>query len=188
MSDSSDSHRERLKYYRKTANQMASMHSIESDYYSTLHLWLNGGGVVFSAFLLTLAMVDDGLVQASFGIESETLKWIMAALAFFNFSITLILLTLRPGSQASAHREAVEHYARAKRAIDHLQEEENISALETNRFQEEYWNTQNLPKIKDRRFLRLKQAHLIKMAVSNALEQSPHDSISQIKKNLASKK
>ena len=189
MNNYSDPHRKQLKEFRRLANQMASMHSMESDRYSNYAQWLSVGGLVFSAFLLALAMICELFVQRTIGISPDAFKWIMGLLAFLNFSIILILLAWRPFNHAAAHREAVERYTRIKREIDNiLENQSDISIETTNNLKDAYLDTSDQPKIKDSRFNKLKQAHLIKVEVSRALSVNPHKTIRNIKKELAKPK
>lgn len=177
--------REKLENTKRVANQNTDMHSTETDRYESWSLYLNSFVLLFSAFLLSLSLASEDFIQRTIYLTSDMYKWALAVLATFNFSITLILLAWRPDFKAAQHKEALAHFSRSQHRIDiALSDSELLKKEEVEAIINEYMDTDHLPKISDKRFNKLKQRHLVKVAVSKELSKNPHRCICAIKRYL----
>ncbi|MFZ2725058.1 MAG: hypothetical protein WAX77_02270 [Methylococcaceae bacterium] len=167
--------REKLENTKRVANQNADMHASEADRYSSWYLSLMCFGLIFTAFLLALSLAPDDFIQRTTGIFSDYYKWLLTILCFLNFSVTLVLLAWRPDYKAAQHEEALSHFSRLRHKIDIVLSDNKILTKEVvEDIINEYIDTEHLPKISDSRFNKLKQKHLIKVAVSKELSENPH--------------
>jgi hypothetical protein len=177
--------REKLENTKRVANQNADMHSAETDRYEFWSLFLNCFVLLFSAFLLSLALASEDFIQRTVSLTPDMYKWALAVLAFLNFSITLILLAWRPGFKAAQHKEALAHFSRSRHRIDvALSDNGHFKKEEVEAIINEYMDTEHLPKISDNRFNKLKQRHLVKVSISKELSNNPHRCIFLIKRYL----
>lgn len=177
--------REKLENTKRVANQNADMHSAETDRYEFYSLFLNCFVLVFSAFLLSLSLASEEFIERTIFLTPDLYKWVLAILAFLNFSITLILLAWRPDSKAAQHKAALAHFARSRHRIDiALSDNEHLKKEEVETIINEYMDTEHLPKISDKRFNKLKQRHLVKVNISKEISRNPHRSICEIRKHL----
>jgi hypothetical protein len=174
-----------LKLLRDKADMLASIHSHLSDRYSTSYTIITSVLLVISTLLVGLTFVSDQFIQVGLGINADSLKWIVGIVSILNFSGVMLLAEWKFQDKSAQHREAVRFYFgivnRIRRLLDTKQEitEDIIEEIRT-----EYGRTQGLPKIPDSRFLKLKQWHLQKVAISRELSNHPFETVSAIKKRL----
>ncbi len=179
-------YRNKFHELKRVASQNADMHSWEAARYGRWNQFLVSGGLVFSVFLLTLVLASEDFVHRTINLMPDLYKWVLAILASFNFSLTLILMAWQPAQKAAQHKEAVTHYARAKHRIDLiLRGEELITKEAAESFLDEYLDKSDLPQIPNALFIKLKKRHLVKVAISKQLSSNPHRSIREIKQDLA---
>lgn len=177
--------REKLENTKRVANQSADMHSAETDRYEFWSLFLNCFVLLFSAFLLSLSLASEEFVARTIYIDSDLYKWILAILAFLNFSITLILLAWRPDQRAAQHRQALSHFSRIRHRIDVvLSDGEPVKKGLLEAILNDYMDTDHLPKISNSRFNKLKQRHLVKVDISKEISKNPHRCIYGIRRHL----
>lgn len=176
-----------IKSLRDKSNLLASVHSILSDEY---HLWfiiISSVLLLNSTVLVGLTFISESFVQSSTGISPDTLKWVAGIISILNFGGILLLSKWDLQGKAVAHRLAVRFYfANMNKIRRWLDSGEEISDDFIEEVRTEYSRTQTLPKIPDSRFLKLKQRHLRKTAISRELDKSPFDSIRIIEKRLKS--
>lgn len=185
VNESNQRYRKKLKNLKRVASQNADMHSWESERYNFWDTIFVCSGLISSAFLLTMTFASEDFINRTIGISPDYYKLCMAILAFLTFSTTLILLAWRPASKAASHKEAVSRYSKSRHKMDILLDEEKpICKADVEYLIEEYLNTDDLPKIKNSRFNKLKQKHLIKVAVSKELSKNPYRKIKDIKTSL----
>lgn len=186
--ESKERYQKKLKELKRVANQNANMHSWESDRYNLWDKILVCLGLIFSAFLLTMTFASEDFVNRTIGLTPDYYKLCMAILATFTFSTTLVLLAWQPASKSASHKEAISRYSRSRHKIDLLLDEERpICKADVENVVDEYLNTDDLPKIKNSRFNKLKQKHLIKIAISKEISKNPHRTIKQIENSLPDK-
>lgn len=185
MNEPVQDYSEKLRDLKRLANQMASMHSMEAESYHRWDVGLDIGALVSSVFLLSLSLACEDFVMRTLGISSDNFKWIMAFWAALTFSVTVARLAWRPAQVSARHKQAVHRYTRIKHQIATTLETNTPVNLEAFRIlQETYLDDSDLPPIRNRRFNKLKRAHLIKVACSKGLDKDPHESLRSIKKRL----
>jgi hypothetical protein len=94
-----------------------------------------------------------------------------------------VLLLTEWGFQGKAveHREAVRFYFRIVNKIRKwLDNAVEITPEMVEEIRADYSQTQSIPKIPDSRFLKLKQWHLRKLAISREMEKNPFLSIKEV--------
>lgn len=164
---------EHLKKLKERANLQATCHAIMRDYYSVWNFWLTIGALIPTAALLLFPLTTDDFIGNALHLTPNAFKLINAAVALFAFIMVLMQMVWRPDSRSKAHKRAVEHFTAAKYEIRLLLEQQDVSKADVQRVEEEYLDVQWLPVIEDRRFLRLKQKHLQKIALSKKLDDNP---------------
>jgi hypothetical protein len=177
--------RQDLKLLRDKADMLASIHSRLSDGYSKSYTVITSVLLVISTLLVGLTFISDDFVHAGLGINADSLKWIVGIISILNFSGVMLLVEWKFQDKAAQHREAVRFYFgivnRIRRLLDSGLDitDDIVEEIRT-----EYGRTQGLPKIPDSRFLKLKQWHLQKVAISREISGHPFEDISSIKKRL----
>ncbi|MBI4965459.1 MAG: hypothetical protein HY913_19435 [Desulfomonile tiedjei] len=175
-----------LRDLKRRANQMASMHSMEAEWYHRWDVGLDVGALVSSVFLLSLSVVCEDFLHRTVGMSADNFKWMLAFWAALTLSITVTRLAWHPAHVSARHREAVQRYSRIRHQIATTLEGNEPVSLETFcSLQEAYLDSADLPTIRNRKFARLKQAHLRKVAYSKCLDNNPHESLRSIKKRLS---
>lgn len=181
---SPDPLRGRLKRVLRLANQQATMYGWLSDHYGRWNVALTFGSLLIAVVLLALVFASD-FVQRTTGASADAFQWATGVAAVLSFLITLVGLAWQPAAKAASHRQAINHYTKAKYEVGrHLDSDEAIMAESVRQIEERYLDTRDLPNISDRRFLKLKRWHLEKVAVSRELDNNPHESIRSIKRRL----
>lgn len=166
---------EQLKTMSRRANQAASMHSKLRDHYATWNSAINIFLLIFSACLLSIAFISDDFVQRTTGVSPDTFKWINGITATANFCVSLVFLSWQPAEKATAHAQAVNHYAKIRYEIKRLEAKaDQLTENDVSTLEESYFTTRDLPEISEKQFLPLKQHHLLKVAISKELDANPY--------------
>jgi hypothetical protein len=140
--------------------------------------------LIISVVLLSLVLVADDFVERTTGIKPDLFKWFRAIAAALNFSLVVIGLSWRPAARAALHDQAVRHYSRAKHEIRQLEADNNTTEQAVVHIRERYLDDRDLPRLAERRFLKLKQWHLQKVAISRELDANPLESLRSIRNRL----
>ena len=176
---------EAVKSLNNRANMLATCHSVMSDRYRKWNTIIVSAILVLSTFSVGVAFISDQFVQRTIGISPDDLKWINGVLSILTFAASLLLSQWHLADKAAEHRSAIRHYFKIRNwAKTLLDSEAVITRNELENLRVEYENTDSLPKIPESRFLKLKKYHLQKVAISKALDKTPHTSIKQIKRQL----
>lgn len=182
---SQDKLRDVVKSLRDKANMQASCHSVLSDRYNRAHTILMSVVLFLSTFLVGITFISDQFVQATVGVQPDILRWITGLTSILIFAAGLLLSQWNFAGKAVDHRAAVRHYfAVVNRARYLLDSGEDVTERMVNELRSEYEHTEALPKIPESQFLKLKQHHLRKVAISKELDRTPHASLRQIRKRL----
>lgn len=170
-----------LKSLRDKANLLASMHSRMSDIYLFWHKVISSLILTFTTFLIGLTFISDEFVEQSIGLHPFVLKWIVGITSILTFLGVLLLTEWGFQGKAVEHREAVRFYFRIVNKIRKwLDNAVEITPEMVEEIRADYSQTQSIPKIPDSRFLKLKQWHLRKLAISREMEKNPFLSIKEV--------
>ncbi|MGC2633189.1 MAG: hypothetical protein WA215_03140 [Candidatus Cybelea sp.] len=164
---------EHLAKLKERANFQASAHAVMRDYYASWNFWLTLAVLIPTATLLLFPLTTDDFVRAALHMTPNGFKLLNAGVAILAFIAVLVQMVWRPDSRSKAHKRGVDHYSRAKYEVRRLLEEQVPTNAAIERIEEDYLDVQWLPVIEDRRFLRLKQRHLQKIANSKLLDKNP---------------
>ena len=177
----------RLKELRRKADLQTTAHAWLRDYYGTINSTLTLVSLLAGIVLVSLVLVSPVAAQAALGLPTGAYQGLVATLAIVNFSIVVILLAWRFDVLAARHELAVDHYSRfASDAALALSRNEEVSLVELENFQRRYLQSTTLPRIPEKRFLRLKQWHLQKIGVSRALDRNPFGSLANVRSRVQS--
>jgi hypothetical protein len=165
--------RDRLSKLKERANLQASAHAVLRDHYALWNYWLTIGALIPTAALLLFPLVTDDFIVSALHMSPAAFKLLNAAVALFAFVAVLIQMVWRPDSLSKAHRRAVEHYTAAKFDTRRLLEASNIVPSDAKILEQTYLEVRGLPDIPEGKFLRLKQRHLQKVALSAELDKNP---------------
>lgn len=178
-------HLEELRRVRRVADQMASMHSVVRDGLQRQSSFVLVLSLVLSLALLLLALVEPEFVRRSLGFAPDAFRWVLAAGAFLNFLLIAVDLAFRPAARAQAHEQAVKHFAKGKNHFRDLERQgDSLTDDQLQDAKAHCFETADLPRIPERRFLRLKQWHLRKVAISRALDSQPLEPLRRLKRKL----
>jgi hypothetical protein len=177
MSDDAEQIRSELRDLRLNADQKVSSHSFLRDYYHGWGQRLNIYVLLGTAALLCFTLVSDDFVERTIGMPADSLKWAEGGVAFLAFCLSLIDLTWNPAIKAKAHDQAVTHYLRMNYEIRNLRGSDLLTRDKVRWLEEEFLDVTELPRIPEDQSLELKQRYLKRMAISEALERNPHQSM-----------
>lgn len=170
---------------KRVADMLATAHSVERDRYESWSLGLTISSLIISVILLSLVLVADDFVERTTGIKPDLFRWLRAVAAALNFTLVILGLSWRPAARAALHDQAVRHYSKAKHQIRQLEADaENLTEQAIAVIKEQYLDDRDLPRIAERRFLKLKRWHLQKVAISRELDENPQESLRSIKSRL----
>lgn len=185
MTGQENRQRELLKQLKRKADQSTTAHAWLRDRYQLINSVVTTFSLVAGVFLLALIMASPSLMEASLGINQNQYQWLTAFMAAGSFSIVVVLLAWRPDAKATSHDQAVRHYTKAAyQASSLLQREEPPTEEEVRKIQSEYLDNRDLPRIPERKFLKLKQWHLLKVSMSRSLDDNPGESLRSIRQQL----
>lgn len=173
MTEPQQSLRDKIKSLKEVANQQATAHAWLRDYYNRWNVILTCAALIPTAALLLFPLTGDDIVKDTLHMIPDTFKLLNAGVALFAFIAVLIQMVWRPDSLSKAHRHAVGHYTDQKFAARRLLENEQIDPTDAKVLEEKYLNVQGLPPIPEKRFLRLKQWHRQKLALSKEIDRDP---------------
>lgn len=162
---------ERLRRILRLANQLATMHGWLSDRYRMWNLVLTISSLVSSTVLLAFIFASD-FVQRTTGISADAYQWATGLVALVFFCVTLVSLVWQPTGRSARHDQAVRHYTKAKYEVGRLLDSASgsLDAESAERLEQLYLDDRDLPRIPERKFLKLKRWHKLKVAVSKELD------------------
>jgi hypothetical protein len=174
-----------IKSLKDKANLLASMHSRMSDSYRFWHTTISSTILIFSTFLVGLTFLSDEFVEKSIGLSPFAVKWAIGITSILTFLGVLLLTEWGFQGKAVEHREAVRFYFRIVNKIRKWQDNAVVITSEMmEEIRSEYSQTQSIPKIPESQFLKLKQWHLRKVAMSREMDKNPFLSIQEIKRKV----
>jgi hypothetical protein len=166
-----------LQAMRQKADLQVTSHSFLRDHYLSWGQRLSIYTLLSSAILLFFTMASDDFIQRTLGLPADGFKWAEGGAAFLTFCLSLVDLAWNPASKSKAHDQAVAHYLRMNYEIRNLLGGGPVTREKVRWLQEEYLDAADLPRIPEGQSLSLKRHHLQKLAIAQALEQNPHQSL-----------
>jgi hypothetical protein len=165
------------------------MHSRVSDIYRFWYTTISSAILIFSTFLVGLTFISDDFVEKSIGLQPFAIKWVIGITSILTFLGVLLLTEWGFQGKAVEHREAVRFYFRIVNKIRKwLDNALEITPEMIEEIRLEYSQTQSIPKIPESQFLKLKQWHLRKVAMSREMDKNPFLSIREISKRIQNSK
>ncbi|HKZ43276.1 MAG TPA: hypothetical protein VJ044_20125, partial [Candidatus Hodarchaeales archaeon] len=153
------------------------------------HTILSSALLILSTFLVGMTFISEEFVQKSIGLNPFAVKWIIGIASILTFLGVLLLTEWGFQGKAVEHREAVRFYFRIVNKIRQwLDNAVEITPEIVEQIRSEYAQTQTIPKIPDARFLKLKQWHLRKVAMSREMDKNPFLPIREISKRIQNSK
>lgn len=174
MPESRHQMRDALQAMREKADLQVTSHSFLRDHYLGWSQRLSVYTLFCSAVLLFFTLASADFIQRTLGFSADGFKWAEGGAAFLTFCLSLIDLSWNPASTSKAHDQAVAHYLRMDYEIRNLLDSGALTHEKMRWLQEEYLDTSDLPRIPEGQSLRLKRHHLLKLAITQALVQNPH--------------
>lgn len=183
--DDQEKLRQAVKDLRNKANMLSTCHSVLSDRYRMWNTVLMSVILSLSALEVGTAFISDQFVKNTLNILPEALMWIKGVFAILLFAAGLLLSQWDLANKTADHRTGIKHYfATVNHARYLLDSETRITKEMLEDLRTRYADTEGLPKIPDAQFLKLKQHHLRKVAISRELEKTPHTPLRQIRNKL----
>lgn len=185
VKDSKSDYGKALKRLFKLVDQASTAHGSKHIAYKRWHLFINLAALLSSAVLLALAMIGDDLVTSTLPLTANQFKWVLAAAAVSNFSLTLIDLYWKPAEKSGAHNQALSQLSKIKYLIIEQQTSGvEVTREDYQRIQEQYSLTNEFPRLSDAEFLKYKRQHCEKVAISKELDRDPPPPILAIRLKL----
>lgn len=179
---------DQLNKVKRKAGLQTTAHALLHDRYQLQHSLLTLFSILAGVTLVALVLVPSTYVHEATGLSAQTYQVLVACLAVANLSIVVVILAWRFDVRAAQHDAAVKHYTSVSYNISTtLLKPELITPSTVDEIQSRYLDTTNIPHIPEDQFLRLKQAHLQKVAVSKELDSHPMESIRSIKRRLSNR-
>ena len=183
----------RIKKMQDNSNELATAHACLQDFQNLLGGFILGANLSiplflvaiallpeketanFFAWLATVPLVQPFLISKNSILEGEV-KYVAACLAMICFLTSLVDLLMKPEKQATIHKNAVDHYTKAKYELrdlkqtakrESLEDGETSKRLET--IKTTFLNRDGIPAIPEVLYLPLKFWHLTKILISDIL-------------------
>lgn len=177
----SDQLSQAVKNLRRKADQQTTAHACLHEYYHRLDLALTSFSLLAGVVLVAFVWVTPDAASSLLGIPSHWYQLTIGLLAILELAAVVLLLAWRPDVRASRHDQAVKHYTKmAYRASRMLVQGETLTDERLARLQQDYLDTQDLPRIPENKFLKLKQWHLLKVEASKELDKDAHTRIGRL--------
>jgi len=159
-----------LQKLKDNCNMQATAHAWLRDWLGSWNLRLTIAAVFMTAMLLPFSLASDPFVSGVLHLTPNGFKLANAAVALIAFGLVLVQLAWQPGTQSRAHGLAVEHYTKAKLAIQRLEQSGDVTFAKIEQIQEFYLDQGDLPPIPEKRFIDLKRWHMKKLSESRAID------------------
>jgi len=166
--------KEEVQRIKRVSDQLCTCHSILGDRFRRRAHILTTIIFASSTWMLALVFVEPtiGKKLSPYGID-HTL-WI-GVLSIITFFVSILELLLNWRECAERHEQSLEYYAGIKQFCKQLLSQDIISDTEYNHLQHRYMLASEMcESVSDRDFIKLKQKHLKKIALSKYLDKYPH--------------
>lgn len=164
----------KIKKKIEKIDMMISAYSFLRDKYKAYSFYIDIFQLVISVILCATVFVDPKLFE-TFGISSDFIKMILGICSVLTFLISLIVLRANWGQLSEKYGQAAETLGKLKVDILSLMElgiEENVEKI-AEKFNDYSWITNNIYKIPEKSFLKLKAKYLRKVELSKMLSENP---------------
>ena len=183
-SDAADPRKSLSRLKEKADFQTTAHAKLRDEYRFADSIWTMVS-LVSGVILLTFVVATPGFINETLGIPARYYQWLITILAILEFSIVIVLLAWRPDVRAEQHERAAVHYTKAATEMGNtLKRDSEVTTTTVEHLRGKYLEDTDLPRIPEHSFLRLKQWHLRKLAVSRELDIHPHESLRSIKRRL----
>ena len=163
---------ENARQYRVIDQSLSSYATLQDECDCRARL-LNMTQVVVSLFLCAFAFMGDDVI-ASLGYEPTIARFVIAVIAVFIFSLSIIEYIVDWKQQAGRYGDAAERLASLKMQYRRTFSEGAHEPAVYGSLTEEYNNVMaTLPRIPERSFVRLKAAHQFKRLLSQRISDNP---------------
>ena len=164
-----------IRRIKRVADQSCSAHSRLRDRFAGRATALDILVLAASAWILSLAFVDPSIALriTPFGLSSTL--WI-GLLSVATFVATLVQLKLDLRGRSDAHKRACEAQAELKRAAGEAEQQPDAGALAAIKAKQALASAVGVA-IPEAEFLKQKQIHLRKVAISRYMDDRPFASI-----------
>lgn len=173
-----------LRSLERRANMQASAHSMLRDAYAAWNTALSVISLSCSSLLLAASMASVAQLGRVLHVASFVVPVVMGISSSAVFSLTLWLVVWRPAQYAAEHGLALHHYTKMRHACREALREERYDHDYVRALEQRYLDTEHLPTIPDRKFLKLKRRHLQKVALSHEIDRDPWASIASLRRRV----
>lgn len=164
---------EELERCCRVADQMVTCHSVLRDNYGRMATVLDVTILVLTAWITATAFIDPEIAaRLAIGSLSPTIT--IGIIATVTFCLSLFQLKVDWKQRSDRHAQAARAYAQVKFTLGRAMDEKVATQEEQKESLARYHSVgdQHVP-IPDAKFNKLKQRHLMKVAVSKALSKNP---------------
>ncbi len=174
MANQKESQRNELERIRRVSDMLVSMHSILRDEYSRKSIVVDCSLFGSSIILVALVFVDP-LLLGWLPLSATASRILLGAFALLTFFISLVIFRVDWKSRSELHKYAAEMYSNIKLECQEiLATFEIASDIDIQRLFIKYkYLGQICVAIPDSGFLRLKNKHKTKVAISKYLDDNP---------------
>lgn len=168
-----------IRRIKRVADQSCSAHARLRDRYALQATLFDVLVLAASAWTLSLAFVDPALAPKLTPFQLASTLWI-GLLSVAIFIVTLVQLKLDLKGKSDGHKRACEAQAELKRTAADAEERADDDALASVKAKQTLASAVGIS-IPEREFLRQKQIHLVKVAISRHLDDHPHTSLTLLR-------
>jgi hypothetical protein len=174
MNDSTENYREEVKKMCRKADMLCTAHSVERAIFRRRGIIIDIFLMVISVYIVAMAFVDPSLTSVLVPNHWNLVLWI-GTLSIATFILSMLQFIVSWKALADAHDRSFGMYAETKsKSIELLNGNGAISREAYNSIRTRYDMASDIGiPIKDARFLKLKQKHLLKVEISKILDQRP---------------
>ena len=178
MANQKESQRNELERIRRVSDMLVSMHSILRDEYSRKSTVVDCSLFGSSIILVALVFVDP-LLLGWLSLSATASRILLGVFALVTFFISLVIFRVDWKSRSELHKYAAEMYSNIKlESQEILATFESASDVDIQRLLIRYkYLGQICVAIPDSSFLRLKNKHKTKVAISKYLDDNPGASL-----------
>ena len=164
-----------LEKLKERSNMLASQHAMLSDGYKFWALVIDLSLVFSSGALLFFSIAAEVYTAPLLNIFGyEDTRNVLPFLTFVVFLASLVEWRIGFKFSAQEHEQALNGYARVKRDINKALKSASLTDEIVNLLKTNYdYCADTAPAIPEKKFLKLKKKHLLKIKISKALEITP---------------